>query len=106
MLLKELEQARGATVTSGDDDAGVPTSTSGDEPDAQHVISSRLVTFRSIEELQEQNQRLLAVTRELSEKQDRDEEGRVEERTAELGRRPGTTSPPRAGTSPAGRRGR
>ena len=86
MLLKELEQARGATVTSEDDDAGLPTSTSGDERDAQHVISSRLVTFRSIEELQEQNQRLLAVTRELSEKQDRDEEGRVEERTAELTR--------------------
>ena len=105
MLVKELEEARGRVVTSSDDIAA-PDST-----DAHHVISEKLVTFRSvcctgdrefqvvipsgqfvalvtaifrrsfgllrrlstmhccrsIKELQEQNQKLLAVVRELSE---------------------------------------
>lgn len=37
----------------------------------QQVVSERLVTFKNIEELQMQNQRLLAVVRELTETQEK-----------------------------------
>ena len=39
---------------------------------------------RSIEELQEQNQKLLAVVRELSEEQERNEQAAVDAKTAAL----------------------
>ena len=70
VLLKELEQARGRVVMADDDEdlcsSEVTSST-------QQVISQNLVSFRSIEELQEQNRRLLAVVRDLSEQKDEDE---------------------------------
>ncbi|XP_028258741.1 translocated promoter region b, nuclear basket protein [Parambassis ranga] len=40
---------------------------------ASQVISQHLVTFRSVEELQEQNQRLLQVVRDLSDAQEKEE---------------------------------
>ncbi|ODN06320.1 Nucleoprotein TPR [Orchesella cincta] len=71
-LLKETEVQRGnysavasRSVTSGV--AEVPDI----ETSAQQVVSDRLVTFRNIEELQMQNQRLLAVVRELTESQEK-----------------------------------
>ncbi|XP_039274205.2 nucleoprotein TPR-like isoform X1 [Styela clava] len=59
-LLKELEESRGHNISMDQ---------SMDETDvtsASDVISEHLLTFRSIKELQEQNQRLLKVVRELS----------------------------------------
>lgn len=43
------------------------------ENDKSDVISENLVTFRSISELQEQNQRLLTVVRDLKEEQEKEE---------------------------------
>ncbi|CAL8104152.1 unnamed protein product [Orchesella dallaii] len=72
-LIKETEVQRGnysavasrTSVTSGI--AEVPDI----EASGQQVVSDRLVTFRNIEELQMQNQRLLAVVRELTESQEK-----------------------------------
>ena len=69
MLLKELEQARGTVVST----SSMVEPSMAEVSSSSQVISERLVTFRSIEELQEQNQKLLAVVRELSEHQERAE---------------------------------
>ncbi len=45
------------------------------------TISQHLVTFRSIEELQEQNQRLLMVVREQGEENEQQEKETLDERT-------------------------
>ena len=45
------------------------------------TISEHLVTFRSITELQEQNQRLLMVVRELGEENEQREKETLDERT-------------------------
>lgn len=82
ILLKECEQARGGVASTSmlsldyqtDDDSCDISSTS-------QVISQHLVTFGSIEELQEQNQRLLMVVRELGEKNEQQEKETVDERT-------------------------
>merc|ERR1712018_747120 len=51
MLLKELEEARGVTVTHHHD-----LNISSDEvSSSSQLISEKLVTFRSIEELQQKN---------------------------------------------------
>uniref|UniRef100_A0A8C9W8C0 Nucleoprotein TPR n=1 Tax=Scleropages formosus TaxID=113540 RepID=A0A8C9W8C0_SCLFO len=62
VLLVELEEARGNHVVHDDEDVS-----STDISSTSEVISQRLVTFRSVEELQQQNQRLLAALRELGE---------------------------------------
>lgn len=77
MLLKELEQARGRMVTSGEED---DVSCSEVTSSSQLVITQNLVSFRSIEELQEQNQRLLAVVRDLSEQRDEDDKVAADQR--------------------------
>ena len=51
---------------------------------AYQVISDHLVTFRSLEELQDQNQRLLAVVRTLSEEREREEEEKHTQETHQL----------------------
>ena len=51
------------------------------------MISHHLVTFRSIEELQTQNQKLLAVVRELSEDRERQEKDAVDQQTRVRGGR-------------------
>ena len=51
------------------------------------VISGQLVSFRSIAELQEQNQKLLCVVRELSEEQERRE---MEDEDPKVGDLPNT----------------
>ena len=48
---------------------------------SSQVISEHLVTFRNIEELQHQNQKLLAVVRELSEEKEQREAEYVQEHT-------------------------
>ncbi|KAL6486019.1 hypothetical protein MHYP_G00054110 [Metynnis hypsauchen] len=68
VLLVELEEARGNHVLHDEDDVS-----SADVSSTSEVISQHLVTFRSIEELQQQNQRLLAALRELGEAQEKEE---------------------------------
>uniref|UniRef100_A0A131YI98 Nucleoprotein TPR n=1 Tax=Rhipicephalus appendiculatus TaxID=34631 RepID=A0A131YI98_RHIAP len=83
-LIREVEDARGGgvplsqeEVSSSNDDASPPLT-------ASEVISKHLVTFRNIEELQQKNAELLAVVRELSEKQEEEEKKAAEERNCEL----------------------
>ena len=56
-------------------------SSTDDISSSSHVISEHLVTFRNIEELQHQNQKLLAVVRELSEEKEQRESECVLEHT-------------------------
>ncbi|XP_036437175.1 translocated promoter region b, nuclear basket protein isoform X2 [Colossoma macropomum] len=68
VLLVELEEARGNHVLRDEDDVS-----SADVSSTSEVISQHLVTFRSVEELQQQNQRLLVALRELGEAQEKEE---------------------------------
>lgn len=68
MLLVELEEARGNHVVRDEDDV-----CSADVSSTSEVISQHLVSFRSVEELQKQNQRLLVALRDLGEEQERGE---------------------------------
>uniref|UniRef100_A0A8D3EE58 Nucleoprotein TPR n=1 Tax=Scophthalmus maximus TaxID=52904 RepID=A0A8D3EE58_SCOMX len=73
VLLIELEEARGNHVLHEED------VNSADVSSTSEVISQHLVTFRSVEELQSQNQRLLVALRELSDAQEKDECGHLEQ---------------------------
>ena len=48
------------------------------------VISEHLVTFKSVDELQKQNQRLLAVVRELSDEKENEERTQISKETQQL----------------------
>ncbi|KAM7409722.1 hypothetical protein PAMA_001286 [Pampus argenteus] len=67
VLLIELEEARGNHVLHEDE------LSSADVSSTSEVISQHLVTFRSVEELQQQNQRLLVALRDLSDAQEKEE---------------------------------
>ncbi|KAK0150428.1 Nucleoprotein TPR [Merluccius polli] len=67
VLLIELEEARGNHVVQEEDVA------SADVSSTSEVISQHLVTFRSVDELQQQNQRLLVALRELGDAQEQEE---------------------------------
>ena len=54
---------------------------SGDISSSSQVISEHLVDFKNIDELQEQNQRLLQVVRDLSEQNEEREKQTIEEQT-------------------------
>lgn len=63
-LLREVEQLRsGSCSTSTDQDMS-------DSVSSADIITKRLVTFSDLAELQSNNQRLLALVRELSERQE------------------------------------
>lgn len=64
-LLKEVEASRTASTLSPDRDMSMSDSVSSAD-----IISKKLVTFSSIQELQATNQKLLALVRELSSKQE------------------------------------
>ncbi|XP_072536890.1 translocated promoter region b, nuclear basket protein isoform X2 [Salminus brasiliensis] len=68
VLLIELEEARGNHVLREEDHVS-----SADVSSTSEVISQHLVTFRTVEELQQQNQRLLLALRELGEAQESEE---------------------------------
>ncbi|KAM9848441.1 translocated promoter region b, nuclear basket protein [Aulostomus maculatus] len=68
VLLIELEEARGNHVLLDEEEVS-----SADVSSTSEVISQHLVTFRSVEELQKQNQRLLVTLRELSDAQEKEE---------------------------------
>uniref|UniRef100_A0A3Q3AM97 Nucleoprotein TPR n=1 Tax=Kryptolebias marmoratus TaxID=37003 RepID=A0A3Q3AM97_KRYMA len=67
VLLIELEEARGNHVLHEEEVS------SADVSSTSEVISQHLVTFRSVDELQKQNQRLLVALRELSDAQEKEE---------------------------------
>lgn len=78
--MKECEEARGGVAsTSMSHDLS-----SGDISSSSQVISQHLVDFRNIDELQEQNQRLLKVVRELSEQNEERERQTLEQQTEVL----------------------
>lgn len=66
-LLKEIEQTRGGLVTENDQSVSADMS-------AGEVITKKLVTFNDIVELQENNQKLLLLVRDLSTKLEEFEE--------------------------------
>lgn len=68
VLLVELEEARGNHVVRDEDEV-----CSADVSSTSEIISQHLVSFRSVEELQQQNQRLLVALRELGEEQEKGE---------------------------------
>uniref|UniRef100_A0A3Q2D6B6 Nucleoprotein TPR n=1 Tax=Cyprinodon variegatus TaxID=28743 RepID=A0A3Q2D6B6_CYPVA len=68
VLLIELEEARGNHVLQEEEVS------SADISSTSEVISQHLVTFRSVEELQKQNQRLLVALRDLSAAQEIEEQ--------------------------------
>uniref|UniRef100_A0A4W6E9Y9 Translocated promoter region, nuclear basket protein n=1 Tax=Lates calcarifer TaxID=8187 RepID=A0A4W6E9Y9_LATCA len=76
-LLVELEEARGNQVTKDDDSSAAISSTS-------EVISPRQLSFRSVEELQRQNQSLLGRLRELEQEKDRQQSHVTSARVSEL----------------------
>lgn len=79
VLLKECEEARGGVASSSI--MSHDLTDAGDISSSSQIISQQLVDFRNIEELQEQNQRLLKVVRELSEQNEEREKQTVEEQT-------------------------
>ncbi|MBN3321592.1 TPR protein, partial [Atractosteus spatula] len=79
VLLIELEEARGNHVIREEEEVS-----SADISSSSEVISQRLVTFRNIEELQQQNQRLLVALRELGEAREKEEMETTSSRVTEL----------------------
>lgn len=80
--MRECEEARGGvastSILSHDMSRDI---SSGDISSSSQVISEHLVDFKSIDELQEKNQQLLRVVRELSEQSEEREQQTVEDRT-------------------------
>ncbi|NXD13549.1 TPR protein, partial [Nothocercus nigrocapillus] len=68
VLLMEVEEARGNHVIRDEE------VTSPDISSSSEVISRHLVSYRNIEELQQQNQRLLVALRELGEAREKEEQ--------------------------------
>ncbi|XP_067679171.1 nucleoprotein TPR-like isoform X3 [Haliotis asinina] len=77
-LVKEVEELKGGRVVRDEEVS------SGEVSSSSSLISEKLVTFRSIEELQDQNQRLLGVVRELSDKREEEEKLATDTKTQEL----------------------
>jgi nucleoprotein TPR len=82
VLLKECEEARGGVVSTSHDWSLAISS--DDVSSSSQVISEHLVTFKSIEDLQEQNKKLLAVVRDLSETREEEERQADDKVTNEL----------------------
>ncbi|XP_058493933.1 translocated promoter region b, nuclear basket protein isoform X1 [Solea solea] len=78
VLLVELEEARGNHVVHEEEVSSANISSTSE------VISQHLVTFRSVEELQKQNQRLLVALRDLSDAQENEEFEATRNRYGEL----------------------
>ncbi|XP_036409824.1 nucleoprotein TPR isoform X2 [Megalops cyprinoides] len=79
VLLLEVEEARGSRVLREGEDVS-----SADISSSSEVASQRLVTFRSVEELQQQNQHLLVALRELKEARTKEETETAASRKTEL----------------------
>jgi nucleoprotein TPR len=80
-LLKEVQECRSGTSM---DTRDLSSSLDTDDILSSQIISKRLVTFRDIEELQENNQKLLAVVRTLSSRQEEIEQVTDEIKSGEM----------------------
>nr|XP_046209013.1 nucleoprotein TPR-like isoform X3 [Oncorhynchus gorbuscha] len=80
VLLIELEEARGNHIAFDEEVS------SADISSTSEVITQHLVTFRGVEDLQQQNQRLLVALRELSDAQEREETETTGTKRSELER--------------------
>nr|XP_049706582.1 nucleoprotein TPR isoform X2 [Helicoverpa armigera] len=71
-LLKEIEHSRGGLLPNGDHDSSQTASntTNSSELSSSRIISKTLVTFSDIQELQSNNQKLLRMIREMTDKQE------------------------------------
>ncbi|RVE41975.1 hypothetical protein evm_013384 [Chilo suppressalis] len=71
-LLKEIEHTRGGLLPNGDHDSSHAASNTTNSSDlsSSRIISKTLVTFSDIQELQSNNQKLLRMVRDLTEKQE------------------------------------
>ncbi|XP_059333762.1 nucleoprotein TPR isoform X3 [Ammospiza nelsoni] len=78
VLLMELEEARGNHVIR---DEAV---SSADISSSSEVITQHLVSYRNIQELQQQNQRLLVALRELGEAREKEEQETTSSKMSEL----------------------
>ncbi|XP_015725346.1 nucleoprotein TPR isoform X2 [Coturnix japonica] len=78
VLLMELEEARGNHVIRDEEVSSADISSSSE------VISQHLVSYRNIEELQQQNQRLLVALRELGETREKEEQEATSSKISEL----------------------
>ena len=78
-MLREVEDARGGVASTSS--YFMQNVDSSDISSSSQVITRELVDFRNIEELQEQNQRLLNVVRELSQQNEELEQGNVQKQT-------------------------
>ncbi|KAM9832571.1 translocated promoter region b, nuclear basket protein [Neosynchiropus ocellatus] len=78
VLLIELEEARGNHVLPESDVSSANVSSTSE------LISQHLVTYRSVEELQMQNQRLLVSLRELADEKEKEELEATVDKRAEL----------------------
>ena len=81
VLLKECEEARGGVASSTSSLSYAGLTDTADISSSSQVITQELVDFRNIEGLQEQNQRLLTVVRELSEQNEEKERQTVADQT-------------------------
>ncbi|KAJ1673904.1 Filament-forming protein, partial [Spiromyces aspiralis] len=81
-LIRQIEEIRRGSPIP-DSEAFEPNSIDSNEGQIDRVISQSLVTFRDIQELQLQNQRLLRTTRELASKVAQEEEDRRKQLQAE-----------------------
>ncbi|KDR82878.1 hypothetical protein GALMADRAFT_58080 [Galerina marginata CBS 339.88] len=75
-LLRDITRRNDPTIPSDEELEGLPVQPA---TDTQTLISNNLVLFRSIGELQVQNQRLLKITRDLGEKMESEERDYREE---------------------------
>ncbi|CAA19588.1 nucleoporin nup211 [Schizosaccharomyces pombe] len=77
VLLHELDLCENGIVLGVDSrkkiNSYVEKSLTEDETDTDQIISSRLVVFRNIRELQQQNQNLLSAVHELADRMEKDE---------------------------------
>ncbi|XP_063154494.1 nucleoprotein TPR [Candoia aspera] len=78
VLLMELEEARGNHVIRDEEVSSADISSSSE------VISQHLVSYRNIEELQQQNQRLLVALRELGDAKEKEEQETTSTKISEL----------------------
>ncbi|XP_018399421.1 PREDICTED: nucleoprotein TPR isoform X2 [Cyphomyrmex costatus] len=80
-LLKEVQESRTSTrMETGNLSSSIDT----DDISSSQIISKKLVTFKDIEELQENNQKLLAIVRALSSRQEEMERATDEINSGEM----------------------
>ncbi|KPI97373.1 Nucleoprotein TPR [Papilio xuthus] len=84
-LLKEIEHSRGGLL-NGDHDASHAESNTSNASDnnSSRIMSKTLVTFSDIQELQSNNQKLLRMIRELTDKQEELEKHKEQFETGEM----------------------